>query len=64
MVSKEGLIKFKKIYKKVYGIELSKEELIAKANRLLNLYKLVYGLGTNINISINNEKKLQPEKTE
>jgi hypothetical protein len=64
MVSEEGLIKFKKLYKKNYGVELSSKDLIAKANKLLNLYKAVYGLKANIKINISNEKEIQFKKTE
>lgn len=64
MVSEEGLIKFKEIYKENFGIELSRKDLIARANKLLNLYKAVYGQGTNIKINIKNEKEIQLEKTE
>lgn len=64
MVSEEGLIKFKKMYEENYGIKLSRKDLIARANKLLNLYKAVYGQRTNIKINIRNEKEIQLKKTE
>jgi len=62
MVSEAGLQKFKAIYKLEFGIELSQKELIEKANRLLNLYKVVYSSSQKIRIRQNNEKKIQPKK--
>jgi aldehyde:ferredoxin oxidoreductase len=62
MVSEEGLIQFNKLYKKAYGVKLTRKDLIEKANRLLNLYKAVYGTDKNIKINIKSEKKIQPKK--
>lgn len=62
MVSETGLLKFKVLYQKEYGIELSQKELIEKANRLLNLYKSVYTNKKNIKIRQKNEKKAQSKK--
>ena len=62
MVSEAGLQKFKEIYKLEIGIELSQKELTEKANRLLNLYKVVYSSPQKIRIRQNNEKKIQPKK--
>lgn len=62
MVSEAGLAKFKALYQQEFGIELTKEELIEKANRILNLYKAVYQSKKNIKIKQNNEKKIQPKK--
>ena len=42
MLPKKAIEEFKKIYKKSYGVELSDEEAVDKANRLVNLYKAVY----------------------
>lgn len=42
MLPKKAIEKFKKIYKKSYGVELSDDEATDKANRLVNLYKAVY----------------------
>lgn len=62
MVSKEGLAKFKTLYKKQFGVELTDKEVLEKATRLLNLYKAVYLPESNIKISNNNEKKIQSTK--
>lgn len=62
MVSEAGLEKFNQLYKKEFGIELSREELIEKANRLLNLYKVVYRSEPKIRIRQDYEKKTQSEK--
>jgi len=62
MVSEAGLAKFKALYLQEFGIELTQEELIEKANRILNLYKAVYQSKKNIKIKQNNEKKIQPKK--
>lgn len=62
MVSESGLTKFKLLYQKEYGVELSRKELIEKANRLLNLYKAVYINKKNIKIRQKNEKKAQSKK--
>ena len=56
MISDESLNEFKKLYMKRYGIELSKEEALKKANSLLNLYRAVYKPALKINI--NNAKKI------
>jgi len=42
MISKESLEKFKKLYKERFKEELSDEETLRKATRLLNLYRAVY----------------------
>ncbi|MFH1544101.1 MAG: hypothetical protein ABIE03_06240 [Patescibacteria group bacterium] len=62
MVSKEGLVKFKILYKQQFGVELTDKEVIEKATRLLNLYKVVYQPESNIKISKNYEKKIQSQK--
>lgn len=62
MVSETGLIKFKELYKKEFGIELSQKELIEKASRVLNLYRVIYQNQKNIKIKQNNEKKTQSKK--
>lgn len=56
MISDASLTEFKKLYVKRYGIELSKEEALKKANSLLNLYRAVYKPALKINI--NNGKKI------
>jgi hypothetical protein len=42
MISKESLEKFKELYKKEFGEELSDQVALDKATRLLNLYRAVY----------------------
>ncbi len=42
MISKESLEKFKELYKKEFGEDLSDRVALDKATRLLNLYRAVY----------------------
>jgi len=42
MISKESLEKFKELYKKEFGEELSDRVALDKATKLLNLYRAVY----------------------
>jgi len=42
MISEESLEKFKELYKKEFGEELSDQVALDKATRLLNLYRAVY----------------------
>lgn len=58
MVSGTALKKFKKIYLAEYGVELEEKELIEKANRLLNLYRVIYQDILNIKINKNHAKKI------
>jgi hypothetical protein len=63
MVTNEGLTQFKKLYKTEFGVELSDAEVAERANRLLNLYRAVYGQKkSNIKISKKNGKKTQRKK--
>ncbi len=41
-LSKEAIEKFKEIYKKKYGEEISDEEAYEKGRRLIRLVKLIY----------------------
>lgn len=43
MISKESLEKFKRLYKKRFGEELTDQVALDKATRLVNLYRAVYG---------------------
>lgn len=43
MLPKEAIQEFKKIYKKIYGIELTNRDATNKANNLVALYKAIYG---------------------
>ncbi|MEK7663879.1 MAG: hypothetical protein AAB340_00290 [Patescibacteria group bacterium] len=43
MLPKKAIEEFKRIYKKNYGIELTNEEAIKRANNLVALYEAVYG---------------------
>jgi hypothetical protein len=42
MVTKEQLDKFKAIYRKVYGHDISDAEALGQATQLLNLMAIVY----------------------
>jgi len=42
MISQKSLKKFKKLYKERFKEELSNDEALRKATRLLNLYRTVY----------------------
>lgn len=42
MISKKSLEKFKELYKKRFKEQLSDDEALRKATRLLNLYRTVY----------------------
>lgn len=42
MLPKEAITEFKKLYKKNYGVELSDEEAVFRANNFVNFYKAVY----------------------
>jgi hypothetical protein len=42
MISKEQLEKFKIIYKNQFGEELSDQEALEKATKLLNMMKVIY----------------------
>ena len=42
MISNEELEEFKAIYKKRFGTELSNQDALEKATRLLTLMKIVY----------------------
>lgn len=42
MISKEQLEKFKEIYKNQFGEELSDQDALEKATKLLNMMKVIY----------------------
>jgi hypothetical protein len=42
-LSTESIEKFKEIYKRNFGEEISEREALEKATRLINLYRAVYG---------------------
>ena len=42
MISKKSLEQFKELYKKRFKEQLSDDEALRKATRLLNLYRTVY----------------------
>jgi len=44
MISRKSLEKFKKLYKERFKEELSDDEALRKATKLLNLYRAVYSL--------------------
>ncbi|GEM_PF-4546547 len=62
MVSREGLVKFKELYAKRYGVELTEKEVSEKANQLLNFYRAVFREPTNIKINITYEQKIRSKK--
>jgi len=43
MISKKSLDKFKKLYKRRFKKELSDAEVLQRATRILNLYRIIYG---------------------
>ena len=43
MITKRSLRKFKSLYKKYFGEELSDKEAEQKAGYLVNIYRAVYG---------------------
>lgn len=42
MISKESLEKFKKLYKQEFNEELTEDEALRRATRLLNFYRAIY----------------------
>jgi len=46
MLARESIKKFKNLYKQRFKEKLSDQEAFSKANRLLNLYRSVYGLNS------------------
>ena len=44
MLPQEAIEEYKKLYKKRFGILLSDEEAAIRANNLVKLYKVVYGV--------------------
>ena len=42
MLSKEAIEEYKILYKEKFGIELTNEEAILRANNLVDLYRAVY----------------------
>ena len=56
MLPEAAIIQFKKIWKKLYGIELSNEEASFRANNLVALYRAVYGNRQDIQ----NNKQINP----
>lgn len=63
MVSSEGLEKFKKLYLKRYGVQLTEQEAFEKANNFLNFYRAVFREPKNIKINIKNEQKIRTKKS-
>jgi hypothetical protein len=43
MLPKEAIQEFKRIYAKIYKVDLTDEEAARRANNLIALYKAVYG---------------------
>ena len=42
MLNDEHIVSFQSLYRKHYGVELSRNDALEKALRLVQLYKLVY----------------------
>lgn len=55
MLPQKAIEEYKKIYKKLYGKELSNEETGRRANNLVDLYRAVYG--NNSKMTKTNESK-------
>ena len=59
MLPKEAINEFKKIYQRIYGMKLTDEEALKRANNLVSLYKAVYG---NASFGrVENDKGKEPE---
>lgn len=43
MLPKEAIEEFKEIYKKVFNEDISNEDALVRANKLLDLYKVMFG---------------------
>ena len=56
-LSQTLLLEFKDIYQKRYGVELDDDELLKKANSLLELYKSVYSNNINIRRNENEQRR-------
>jgi len=56
MLPEAAIIQFKKIWKKLYGIELSDEEASFRANNLVALYRAVYGN----RLGVQNNRQIDP----
>ncbi len=46
MLPQEAIEEYKKLYEKRFGIKLSDEEAVFRANNLVKLYTAVYGAST------------------
>ena len=55
MLPKEAIEQFKKLYAKNYGIEISDEEAIRRANNLVAVYRAVYDSDSFGRIQINED---------
>lgn len=47
MLPPEAIKEFKELYRKRYGVEISDEEAVLRANNLVNLYATLYGSDEN-----------------
>jgi hypothetical protein len=56
MLPQKAIEEFKKLYAKNYGVELSDEEAIRRANNLVALYGAVYG-----NVQVGQTEKNNPQ---
>lgn len=46
MLPPEAITEYKKLYKERFKVELSDEEAVLRANNLVNLYEVVWGVPT------------------
>jgi hypothetical protein len=60
MLPENAITEYKKIYKKLYGIELTDKEARFRAEHLVGLYRTVYGNQT-INLKNQTQNKIQNE---
>lgn len=58
-ISAEALEQFREMYRKRYGVMLSDSELLERATRLLNLYRIVYADQLNISMNQKNGKEIR-----
>ena len=57
MLPSEAITEYVEIYKKLYGVTLSKEEASFRANNLVNLYKAVYSDSSSGIITIKQDRE-------
>lgn len=63
MISQQSLEKFKKLYEKRFKEKISDQEVLKRATRILNIYRLLYGSKSYDLTEINRENKDYESKT-